>query len=843
MMISAGSLRLPKILHPVYKHSAQCSNTEELELRGSTLVAPRTSQSVAEQVKPGNITRPHSILVSRPTTVPRIQKHRPPSSTLNPNQLMDVVSDKLKGNGFFIMRNTFNAFDPDNKGTVTREALYRILCNLLGGISQYQYQRLLEKIRLADKKVISFNEFYSRFRVIPSREPHWLDRVTHHGPRYISAEYVHSMLVARAKQCVHNLSDFLPKWKGLQGQLDVADFRNILNSLSLGLNNEQYKKLWSKYDPGAKGYVSGEELLSKLGVKTLEQATNKGVVMRGKGINSKEDGAGKTNGDSPVPSVTLETTLSDKINSLHNEFIKKDTTSSGKVNGDAVHGCLQHIGILITRDQCYHMLNRLGYNPERPINYNSLIKTLSTHSIIGLTHAVLTDTTQRFRASSPRHACVSTPDAEATLVCKLHNDLLKLVSKLKAHDPKGTGLISKDIFINIVKGFLPEDSLGSLESLIVNKLLADDEVEQEREGGEQLVMYTKFMSLFDKMTKPAVKQLQLKEEGSLAAGEERGESSNKTDTNIKEVRDKLIKYCRTAPGTVMNAYEILDPKNTNRISQELFQQIMFRLGLSADGDVTNALWSEVLKNKDGTIHPHELIRHFDKRQNKQTDVTPVWLRGDDSHYVRSKYLDRDIDIVMKSLNTMLSLYQKPIRSYFICNDPSGTGLVTSEIFQQLVLSLCPQLSQEELLHITKKFQDSANMINYTALLKGLPSIQPVYKTGNDLATLLSHSPAPTVNLPFLSLPITSPPQHGLPGVKVKLQRKLLEKWSEFKRNLVKMDPLGTGHVNVKEFRQILSNFNISLSREDMYYILQELDPLLTGKINYAMFLQLLLGRQ
>ena len=105
--------------------------------------------------------KPYTCAVSRPTTVPRIQKHRPPSSTLNPNQvhpltccihkssltlqLLDVVSDKLKGNGFFIMRNTFNAFDPDNKGTVTREALYRILCNLLGGISQYQYQRLLEK--------------------------------------------------------------------------------------------------------------------------------------------------------------------------------------------------------------------------------------------------------------------------------------------------------------------------------------------------------------------------------------------------------------------------------------------------------------------------------------------------------------------------------------------------------------------------------------------------------------------------------------------------------------------------------------------------------------------------
>ena len=51
--------------------------------------------------------------------------------------------------------------------------------------------------------------------------------------------------------------------------------------------------------------------------------------------------------------------------------------------------------------------------------------------------------------------------------------------------------------------------------------------------------------------------------------------------------------------------------------------LIIRLGLSVDGDVTNVLWSEVLKNKDGTIHPHELIRHFNKRQNKPTGTTHI----------------------------------------------------------------------------------------------------------------------------------------------------------------------------------------------------------------------------
>ena len=58
---------------------------------------------------------------------------------------------------------------------------------------------------------------------------------------------------------------------------------------------------------------------------------------------------------------------------------------------------------------------------------------------------------------------------------------------------------------------------------------------------------------------------------------------------------------------------------------------------------------------------------------------------------------------------------------------------------------------------------------------------------------------------------------------------------------MRFDPQGSGHVTVKEFRQILSFFGVTLNREDLYYILQELDPLLTGSINYVLFLQLVMG--
>ena len=88
----------------------------------------------------------------------------------------------------------------------------------------------------------------------------------------------------------------------------------------------------------------------------------------------------------------------------------------------------------------------MGYDPVGMIDYHMLISMLSSTSPGGLTHSVLTDTTQeysyiwiilvnffngRFRSSDYGRGCVSTPDAEATLVCTLHGDFLKLVSQLR----------------------------------------------------------------------------------------------------------------------------------------------------------------------------------------------------------------------------------------------------------------------------------------------------------------------------------------------------------------------------------------------------------------------------
>ena len=53
---------------------------------------------------------------------------------------------KFHGNGYFTIRNAFNAFDYDKRGFVSKEAIYRIICNILNGITRQQFTELMQKL-------------------------------------------------------------------------------------------------------------------------------------------------------------------------------------------------------------------------------------------------------------------------------------------------------------------------------------------------------------------------------------------------------------------------------------------------------------------------------------------------------------------------------------------------------------------------------------------------------------------------------------------------------------------------------------------------------------------------
>lgn len=169
--------------------------------------------------------------MSVPAAVPaaalrRLSQRGSSDTSEQEDALYVVLEQKLRTKWFFSLKNAFSAFDPQQKGSVTREALYRILCNSLGGVTRRQFAQLLDRfglgtsllraqyyvhspcrLHLSRKQQISFWEFLGRFQLRPSSSSHWMDPLSRHGPRPLTAKQVHFMLQERARKWLVPLSD------------------------------------------------------------------------------------------------------------------------------------------------------------------------------------------------------------------------------------------------------------------------------------------------------------------------------------------------------------------------------------------------------------------------------------------------------------------------------------------------------------------------------------------------------------------------------------------------------------------------------------------------------------
>ena len=85
-----------------------------------------------------------------------------------------------------------------------RDAFFRILLTVLNRpLTHSQFNRLMERLDMRSKQVISFSEFYATFRDVPQSAdyPRWMDPI-HRGPAQgpMTAAQVHMHLKAKAQQ-------------------------------------------------------------------------------------------------------------------------------------------------------------------------------------------------------------------------------------------------------------------------------------------------------------------------------------------------------------------------------------------------------------------------------------------------------------------------------------------------------------------------------------------------------------------------------------------------------------------------------------------------------------------
>ncbi|KAK2169896.1 hypothetical protein LSH36_6g11010 [Paralvinella palmiformis] len=165
------------------------------------------------------------------------------------DELESILKEKIQNN-FYELKKNFKANDPEQKGTVSREALFRILITITNKpINQGQFTRLMDRLGLKDKIAIHYSEFFALFRDVQSADyPRWIDPVQRHWQERgsLTASQVHVLLKEKAKG-TRTVADLLPQVNADGSKFILKpEFRTVLGRLGFSMSDDEFEKLWAK---------------------------------------------------------------------------------------------------------------------------------------------------------------------------------------------------------------------------------------------------------------------------------------------------------------------------------------------------------------------------------------------------------------------------------------------------------------------------------------------------------------------------------------------------------------------------------------------------------------------
>lgn len=783
------------------------------------------------------------------------------------DELEMLLRQRMRGN-FYEIRKQFQNNDPEGKGNVSREALYRILMTVLSRqLTQNQFNKLLDRLGFQNKVVINYTEFFSLFRKINEEDssfPKWMDPVqrTHLEKAHMTADQVHQQLREKAKQRVMDVGELIPQMNpGGSGRIMKPELRQLLNRLMFYMDDDEFEKLWNKYDPDASGTISGEKFMNRLGI----------TFRNGSADNARLSPIPESDRSKRTPrrkeverrqQLDVERWLKNKFRegfaNMREAFEAKDTKSEGTVGFDDFLEVLANFGLKLEKKYLAAFLSRcsVSANKNGTIPYREFLHRFQDRSEKGMTHTILTDNKHRFNEEQKSEDGSNLSAIEAQLMNMFQRDFLALLGTFKSIDKLETNVINQEEF------------RAAMESRF-NLTLTDEQFENfvdrvplDEDG---YVKYTEFMQQFDtRGMAPSLFPSKAKEEkkiprpGPLPEEPEKpADKVQRTDMGEYISFDepllddagprrspqelfRIIKDLLTRKfNDVERVFYELDEINSMRMSQEQMFQLLRRFP-EIKPEVTRGeirdLWKTFITNKDKTLDYYEFVRHFGF--SKTSAAFPNAKRvpprhGDADFMIRSRKLNCAADMLQDSLRSKIDYMWEDLRKEFVGMDPYGTGFVSQEEYRDVLKELCVHLSEFELDTLTRKFDIKKDgRVSYIEFLKPFALRKQIWRHGNNMLSLLQH---PQAELPVSD--IVEPPQKGLHGLTSKLRQKLAGDWKNLRRAFRKLDKTNNGYLSVPEFRSVLKLANVILDEDEVYHVLNRFDHNMTGKIQYEKFIE------
>lgn len=757
------------------------------------------------------------------------------------DEIEALLREKMK-TGYYDIRGAFKNCDPEGKGIVNREKLREILINFLSrSITLSHFNKLMVRLRLDHKKMISYDEFYAAFRPPKKADegPAWL-QLEKPDLKYMSAAQVHAHLKEKAKQRFLDVAELIPQMNpGGSGRILRPELRNVLNKMGFYMEDDEFEKLWQKYDTENYGTIRAERLMSRLG-----------IAMKDTGSREVSSSPRKLEAERKH-SLDVERWLKRKFregfSDMKHAFMELDLDRIGKVSFDDFRMVMKDFGLRLDTDkQLDDFIARCGIEASNgKISYKEFLRRFQDRSEQGMPHKILANPLHRYHHSEGGSNYSTTSAIEARMMDMFQKEFLALLGTFHNIDRKDSGLLTQQQFRAAIEGrFELNMSEQEFESFLKKVPIDSD----------GMVKYVEFMSKFDTFeskslfdrssimdrkealpTLPEIDSPPMSPKKQFRPMKTMDSYNSQEGRSVEELKALIKSVLQHNYQAFEEAFYELDELNSKKMSPNMMIKLLKKFGLPLSRNEVKRLWDTLITDQRGSLEYWQFVRTFgyslDSAAFPNAKVSPP-KRGDNDFMMRSNKLNSDKHLLHHLLKSNIDFHWETLWREFTSIDRQGTGNVSRKDFTTILQDMCVELTDYECQVLCDKFDPKKEgRINYIKFLEPYSKHRRAHRHGHNMQAVMKH---PQAELPMDE--IVQKPSKGLSTVTAKLRDKLSGKWINLMRAFKKLDKDNKDFLSLQEFRHVLELCNVVLDEEDIYYILTEFDENRGDKIRYTKFL-------
>ncbi|KAK1168886.1 hypothetical protein AOXY_G9776 [Acipenser oxyrinchus oxyrinchus] len=417
------------------------------------------------------------------------------------HEIIGLIKEKLHSQ-LHSVRQMFRANDPKGEGTVSKEALNRILWNLCGYLTPQQVNHVLTRVGLVDHPSFSFDEFISCFLPKKVMQNEWLSpsrakqlgdvgaKQKRSDPKCErmhdkNAERIWDLVKEKVNESDFSIEKYLPlSCLQASGNITAVQLKKSLDSMGLVINDDEFDRLWLRINKNNTQAINTNKLIKRLGVPVPDVCEPPRQSNTGRGMKS----AVRNLSFEEVVSV-LKSKLNESCLSMLHAFAKYDKDETGLATRTAFRQVLAQFNILMGAIDLEHLLARLNLrSKDGMVHYERFVEKLGSRSPLSVLNHTMENLNQSDRTAFLGSAeGLTASEAEVRLLELCQGLFLRLLTAFRKVDISDEGSVSLEKFKEILeKTFqiqLTEEQLQGAVSIFGDK-------------ETNLVSYTKFFALF-----------------------------------------------------------------------------------------------------------------------------------------------------------------------------------------------------------------------------------------------------------------------------------------------------------------------------------------------------------